>query len=226
LTDNRGPITDSHVASGDVPINEQPLTINHAKSLASAFTLIELLVVIAIITVLAGFIMTAASSMIDRAKRVQAKNDLTQIVTAVTAFQTEYGVYPSTFAPEMTYDGLNGNTNDKLFNALRGMDGTINPRGIVFISPPAVKDNTKPLEGISGNDGQFYDAWGKPYIIRMDTDFNNVVTNPYSQNAGFGVVNTGVIAWSFGKDQSSESVPGPASDKKSGSNADDVISWQ
>jgi hypothetical protein len=62
----------------------------------------------------------------------------------------------------------------------------------------------------------------------MDTTYDNVVApNPYLLNAGFAAnVNAGVIAWSFGKDTLSDSVPGPAADKNTGANDDDVISWQ
>lgn len=193
----------------------------------SAFTLFELLIVIAIIAILGGLAFPAYQGVTDRAKKVQAKNDVTQIVTAVNAFYTEYGLYPSTYSPEMTYDGANGNTNDKLFNALRGQDASVNPRNIQFISPPSVKDNTKPRSGISGSDGQWYDPWGKPYVVRMDTNFDNVVTNPYSKNAGFSPnLNATVIAWCFGPNSQSDSVPGPGGDKNAGVDADDVISWQ
>jgi len=131
-------------------------------------------------------------------------------------------------AADLTVDGLNGNTNDKLFNGLRGQDVTVNPKNIVFTAPPAVKDNNNPKSGISGLNGQYYDPWGKPYIIRMDTTYDNLVApNPYLLHAGFAAnVNGGVIAWSFGKDNLSDSVPGPAADKNTGTNDDDVISWQ
>src|SRR4030095_8619261 len=59
-----------------------------------AFTLIELLVVIAIIAMLIGLLFPAFRAVQDQAKRTQAKNDLTQIVTAVNAYYTEYGKYP------------------------------------------------------------------------------------------------------------------------------------
>src|SRR5437763_13488353 len=58
------------------------------------FTLIELLVVIVIIAVLAGFAFPVFQSVQNSAKKTQAKNDVTQIVTAVNAFYTEYGKYP------------------------------------------------------------------------------------------------------------------------------------
>jgi prepilin-type N-terminal cleavage/methylation domain-containing protein len=60
----------------------------------AAFTLIELLVVIAIIAALLGLAFPVFQGVLDRAKKVQAKNDVTQIVTAVNAFYTEYGKYP------------------------------------------------------------------------------------------------------------------------------------
>src|SRR5947208_5938979 len=72
-----------------------------------AFTLIELLVVIAIIAVLLGLAFPVFQGVLDRAKKVQTKNDLTQIVTAVNAFYTEYGKYPVNVA--------SGNTTDAFF---------------------------------------------------------------------------------------------------------------
>ena len=62
----------------------------------------------------------------------------------------------------------------------------------------------------------------------MDTTYDNlVVPNPYLMHAGFAAnINVGVIAWSIGKDNASDSVPGPAADKNTGTNNDDVISWQ
>src|SRR4051812_29537977 len=86
----------------------------------AAFTLIELLIVITIIAVLLGLLFPAFQGVQDRARKVQAKNDLAQIVAATNAFYTDYGTYPSIFAPEMTFDAKNGNDNDKLFNELRG----------------------------------------------------------------------------------------------------------
>src|SRR5438874_2644459 len=59
-----------------------------------AFTLIELLVVITIIAILMGFLFPAFQGVQNQAKKTQAKNDLTQIVTAVNAYYTEYGKYP------------------------------------------------------------------------------------------------------------------------------------
>src|SRR5438094_9372158 len=103
-----------------------------------AFTLIELLVVIAIIVILAGLLFAGLRGAQEQARRTQAKNDLTQIVTAVNAYYTEYGKYPLV-AADTIYGPGGAPTNDALFNELRGLAAaTQNPRRIVFISPPDV----------------------------------------------------------------------------------------
>src|SRR5437773_1983817 len=130
---------------------------------ASAFTLIELLVVIAIIIILAGLLFPAFRGVQEQARRTQAKNDLTQIVAAVNAFYTEYGKYPA------ATDDATITDNSDLFYTLRAIaSGTANagdaanPRKIVFISPPFVKDPNNPRAGIGTTTGagQFYDPWG------------------------------------------------------------------
>jgi type II secretory pathway pseudopilin PulG len=195
----------------------------------AAFTLIELLVVIAIIIILAGLLFAGLRGAQEQARRTQAKNDLTQIVTAVNAFYTEYGKYPLV-AADTIYGPGGAPTNDALFNELRGLaTATQNPRRIVFISPPDVKDSANPRSGIGTvtGAGQYYDPWGTPYAIEIDGNYDNqILVNPYALNAGATPLRIGVIAWSFGSDTQSQSVPGPAADKKVGTNDDDVISWQ
>ncbi len=173
-----------------------------------AFTLIELLVVIAIIAILVGLLFPAFKAVQNQARQTQAKNDLTQIVNAVNAFYTDYGQYPLATA----------DTSDAK-----------NPRKIAFISPPDVKNPASPRSGIgtaAANIGQYFDPWGTQYKVRIDGDYNNQLANPYSLNAGAVTLQIGVIAWSFGTDGLSGSIPGPASDKNTGTNSDDVISWQ
>lgn len=191
-----------------------------------AFTLIELLVVIVIIAVLMGLAFPVYQGVQNQAKKTQAKNDLTQIVTAVNAFYTEYGRYPTTAANETDATYGSSNSNRVLFDELRGIPSPLNTRGIVFLSPPDAKDLTNPRSGIAGATsamaGQYFDPWGNAYLVRIDWNYDNEVPNPYSGNAGATPnLRSGVIAWSLGKNKT-----GGISDKKSADSDDDVISWQ
>jgi prepilin-type N-terminal cleavage/methylation domain-containing protein len=214
---------------GDVspPLNEMivktasahhnPAAMQKTPIRPSAFTLIELLVVIAIIAILIGLLFPAFRAVQDQAKRTQAKNDLTQIVNAVNAYYTDYGKYPLATDDSIITDNAN------LMNVLRAMDAINNPRQIVFINPPYVKDTANPRSGI-GSDGKYYDPFGTPYRLRIDGNYNNQLANPYTADSGAGPspLAIGVIAWSAGKDQQA-----PDNGGNSNFNAsDDVISWQ
>ncbi|HEY4284987.1 MAG TPA: prepilin-type N-terminal cleavage/methylation domain-containing protein [Chthoniobacterales bacterium] len=209
-----------------VVVRRHGFTLPKSRERHRAFTLIELLIVITIIAVLLGLLFPAFQGVQDRARKTQAKNDLAQIITAVNAFYTEFGTYPSLFAPEMTFDAKNGNDTDKLFNELRGNQyAALNTRQISFVSFPSVKDDNQPKGGFASN-GRLYDPWGTQYVVRLDTDYDNKISNPYSKNAGATPqIDAGVIAWSFGPDAKSQSTSAQV-DKKSGTNADDVLSWQ
>ena len=194
-----------------------------------AFTLFELLVVVAIIVVLAGMAFPAYQGVQERAKKVQAKNDLTQIVNAVNAYYTEYGRYPvlTTIGSNGTYDNTN---NDQLFNVLRGTADQgeqlgLNPRKIAFISPPIAKNSAAPQAGLGQADGKYYDPWGTPYNVRVDVYYtNSVQTNPpYTNAPSWNFVNGGAIAWSYGKDKQL-GAQGSGDAKAAG--FDDVLSWQ
>ncbi len=208
---------------------------------ASAFTLIELLVVMTIIIILAGLLFPAFRGVQDQAKRTQAKNDLTQIVTAVNAFYTEYGKYPLATA-DTIYGPAAGTSNADLLYTLRAVasganaSNVINTRQIVFISPPDVKDPNNPRAGIASKTvtvngisvaiGDYVDPWGTPYNLEIDGSYDNQIANPYPDtdgSAGATSLRQGVIAWSYGSDQT-KGTKSPASSNYKAS--DDVISWQ
>jgi prepilin-type N-terminal cleavage/methylation domain-containing protein len=193
----------------------------------AAFTLLELMVVIALVVVLAGLLFPAVQSVLDRAKKVQAKNDLTQIVTAVNAFYTEYGRYPTDQTTDATAT-YGGSTSSKvLFDELRAKTASFNARQIIFISPPEDSTQTSP-NGKIGSDGQFHDPWGTAYGISIDADYDNQVPNPYATDTGAGPVKIrqGVLAWSVGKDAKLGNNGDNSFKNGSGVQSDDVISWQ
>lgn len=217
---------------------------------ASAFTLIELLIVISIIIILLGLLFPAFRGVQEQATKAQAKNDLTQIVTAATAFYAEYGRYPvtATTAPNDAFFGTGTaptgtssvGTNELLFDVLRNNTGgantaTLNPRQVVFFSPPNVKNTAQPRSGI-GSDSRYYDPWGSPYNVVIDTNYDSQITNnPYTDTASAGgaPIRVGVIAYSFGKNgklgggtRASTSFADESGSAGNYKDSGDVISWQ
>ena len=237
--------------------HHNPAAMQKFPDRSSAFTLIELLVVIAIIAILIGLLFPAFRAVQDQAKKTQAKNDLTQIVNAVNAYYTDYGKYPLDTPTGNTSDAYFGSgtapagavtfgTNDWLFDVLRvntsstktasyacpgiNLVTCLNPRQIVFISPPSVKDTANPRAGI-GSNGQYYDLWGTAYNVEIDALYNNSVPNPYGApgtgGAGFNPIPQGGVGWSFGSDGTlGTNGNGVYKNPTTGAQSDDVISWQ
>ncbi len=186
----------------------------------SAFTLVELLTVIAIIAVLMGLLFPTVGAVKESARKAQAKNDVTQLVTAVKAYYTEYGKYPiasPTSDEDFTYDS--GNPNQALMAILMGANDTMNPRKIVFFEPPVAKQPGRygiEINSSGAPTSDFLDPWGGAYKIRIDVNYNNRV-----RELGSGkLLTTGVIAWSAGKDKTD------GSSKTSPEYKDNVLSWE
>ena len=233
--------TDAEMDLSEVPESEIRRHGAHEASgarspdakIRGSFTLVELLVVIAIIAILMALLFPAFTGVQDQAKRAQAKNDIAQIVTAVSAFYTEYGQYPcdaQTGNDGADFFADDDNSNNTLFDILGGDPAngnvqTYNPKAIAFFQPTIAKDLANPRSGIGGN-GRLYDPWGSCYRVRMDNNYSGAVENPYSGNAGFNPIRLGVIAWSIGKDLDGAKTATGGGDKKTGTNNDDVISWQ
>jgi type II secretory pathway pseudopilin PulG len=235
-------------AKGRIRGGEQPETDTAIRQRqAEAFTLIELLVVITIIIILMGLLFPVFRGVQDQAKKVQAKNDLIQIVTAVNAFYTEYGHYPQPAGNPPTADtaygdGNNSGTNksyvlmDCLMSPPKNSSDSNaiaqNPRQIAFLQPKSVNDPLIPRGGLDSN-GNFYDPWGRTYAVVTDNSYDNVtqtyipqyadIASSYSSEPSSGLpgISGGAIGYSFGKDGKQ----GTNGDKKY-KGSDDVLSWQ
>jgi len=217
----------------------------------AAFTLIEMIVVMLIIATLTALFMGAATSVFDRARRTQAKNDVVQIVTAINASYTEYGRYPVTLTSTTTdaFVGAgnppagctNYTSNDVLFNVLRNYTGgsdsanvaALNPRQIVFLSPSGARNTVPPRGGIA-TDNRYYDPWGSQYAVLIDTNYDNTLTNPYSDidgSAGTTPLRFGAVAYSYGKNGArgggSASSPYTSEGGSAGNfkGSSDILSW-
>ena len=172
----------------------------------------------------------------------------------VNAFYADYGRYPVGAAANDTCVnwtvGPCGSqqqiSSDALFNELRACAATdttscsaaatLNTRQIVYISPPSVKDPNSPKSGIgtgltSINRGRYFDPWGAPYNVVIDSAYNNTCVNIYgNQNvggAGVAPIPQGVVAWSNGPDlQVGTNSDYIYKNPSTGAQSDDVISWQ
>lgn len=220
----------------------------------SAFTLIELLVVIGIIAVLIGFLFPVVQSALDRAKKVQAKNDVTQIVTAVNAYYTEYGTYPLD-STKQGYDTLLGDPNGSydnafVFNILRAIpdanwnaSNTLNSRQVVFFQGSNAKDATSPRSGFASQNttsqnkspiktGGFVDPWGNEYLVGIDGDYDGWTQDfipytdlTYTPRGGPNGTRPAVSVGSFAESYGKDGQQGKNGDQKY-RGSDDVLSWQ
>jgi type II secretory pathway pseudopilin PulG len=212
------------------------------------------LVVISIIIILMGLLFPAFKGAQDQAKRAQAKNDESQIVTAVTAYYAEYGKYPLADVKQ-GFDTLYGDPggsygNEDVFNVLRAIANTanagdgLNARKVIFFSGTVAKDPTHPRAGFAIQDatganntpikqGALVDPWGNTYMIAIDGDYDGATTDylpyadlPYEQIGGRSAIRVGCFSASFGKDGAQgTATQGSGSDKKF-KGSDDVVSWQ
>jgi type II secretory pathway pseudopilin PulG len=223
------------------------------RNRASAFTLLELLVVITIIIILIGFLFPAFRGIQDQAKRTQARNDLNQIVAAISAFYTEYGYYPVPTGTNTDTAATYGTTNPNnvVFDVLRYDTNladaptvqALNPRQVVFIEPPVARDQGNPKLGLCyssncGPKGAWFDPWGNQYDLAIDANYNNVTAAPPYVDLGTTYttstdtakdvgVKTGAIAWTYGADDKiGNNGDGNYKDPTSGIQSDDVVSWQ
>jgi len=190
------------------------MKISRSLRTRAAFTLIELLVVISIIAVLAGMGFSGMKGAMESAKKVQAKNDMTQIANAVQFYYTEYGRYPVPTADQgddsrCVYGTNATKGNEKIINVLRYPSSTsgstwtdaesLNPRQIKFLEVTNAKDQANPKSGIrtgSASNGAWYDPWGSQYIIFIDGDYAGDI-DP-SPAYGSGVLTTGATKVQIG----------------------------
>lgn len=234
---------------------------------SEAFTLIELLVVISIIAVLAGLLLPVTGAVMKNAQKVSCRSTEMSIIAAVNSYQTEYSQYPVPnnvpTGADYTYTSDGQNNNGELFNVLRAMNpqdsssatGTLNSRRISYFEAKNVKNVNKPKDGFvltgtpTGNlgvnfaAGDLIDPFGNLYCVRMDSNYNNVLTNPYTDDgkstdtAGDtsstpsasqlqDQLRTGVVAYSYGIDGKPGDNGNRGSKPYTPTPGDDVVSWQ
>lgn len=166
--------------------------------LRHGFTLIELLVVIVIIAILASLAVPVTNIVMARANALRVKSTMKDIQVAIGHYRTEYNRFP--INPDDAGSGetdlepfLTDGTTQPLINILManvdtGSGGAnMNPRQIKFLDLPYAKNNLFGIIDPSGGAGggtpvQLVDVWGLPYMIALDTNYDNRVDNPDKQN--------------------------------------------
>ncbi len=182
---------------------------SNSRARRAAFTLVEMLVVIAIIGILAAMLLPVLNSVKNSAKKMKAKTEMSQLVTAITAYDADYSRFPvspqaqaaaNAAGGDFTYGGTfiggvvtNGYSIYEANNAeviailtdntqfAVNANHVKNPKQVKYLNATPAPDNVSP--GI-GTDGVYRDPWGNPYVITMDLNYDGLCKDAfYSLNA-------------------------------------------
>jgi len=166
-----------------------------------AFTLIELLMVIAIIGVLAGILIPTVGAVRKQANIAASKSQLSNYVTAMTVFKSEYGYFPLA-------TGTGDSEEIELVDDSETFIETLSGRGATSGEPVAVGGNRRGIEFLSFSESELFrddnddvvltrlsDRFNNPNIvIVVDTDGNGYVS-PDGPTASEGRIKTAVTAY-------------------------------
>lgn len=170
------------------------------RSGRSGFTLIELLIVIVIIAILASASIPVGGIVREQLRRTEAKNEVKNIITAISLYKLEYGKLP--FKSGGGGQDIEFDTEiDDLIAMLSGfnIDG-LNPREKKFYEGKNAKNSdTTPIGGTygRGENIRLADPWGNPYYIKLDSDYDGGISElPGLQG---DEIRKDAVAWSQGK---------------------------
>ncbi len=100
------------------------------------------------------------------------------LVVAIKGYQIEFGHLPVPSGTEPR-QGQVFRMEGAFLHALLGEDeGGLNPRQIVFLSPPTAKDGRNGLRWNARHVPELVDPWGHAYYVIMDTTGSGTVPDP------------------------------------------------
>jgi len=158
-----------------------------------------------VIGIFASILFPAFSGAMQRAERAHAESTAYHVKNAISAYFTEYRHYPvREAAGDVTLD-----TDEELMDVLLGSDSQagadgLNPRRIVLYTDRQAKPDGHggfrggvTLDAAGG--GILLDPWGRPYRVRLDTDYDNRVENPDPDDPE-RILPESILVWSAGPD--------------------------
>ncbi len=135
----------------------------------------------------------------------RTENTAHNLKTAISTFFTEYRHYP--LGKEKLTTDLDSDSGDELMTVLTGLDaekkGSLNPRRIAFYTGKAAKKKRGGgyRRGVQlfndGKSAKLWDTWGNLYRVRLDTNYDNRVTNPADSSQQLPET---ILIWSAGED--------------------------
>jgi prepilin-type N-terminal cleavage/methylation domain-containing protein len=155
----------------------------------NGFTLVELLIVISIIMVLAALGFAGVQNALKNAKKVQSLNMATNLAMGIQNFYDEYGYLPVSNPGAGSYQ-TNSGDGVTILKVLVAKEATgnsqLNTKYINYLTIKAAKGRKAGMDyGSSGSDPNgLYDAWGKPFTIIFDDDYNDEITLPSNLKLG------------------------------------------
>jgi len=204
----------------------------HRSVFARAFTLVELLVVIVIIAILASLAIPTVTLAIAKMHSLQVKSVMHELESAVANYRTEYNRFPMEFTevgdedrPSFQTDG-----SDDMITILTARTDSnqrpdLNPKQIPFAHLPLAKNGrfgvVDPRDNgqAEGAPLELRDLWGQPYHVLFDTNHDNRIKNPDTENGDMIIrhappfLSASVLIYSAGPDK----IP---------NTRDDITSWR